>query len=643
MTTPLPFGSWPSPISAASLVAGAAGINEVCVDGEDIWWGESRPEEKGRTALVRWRDGVTSEPLDSESNVRTGVHEYGGGAWWAQAETVWFVEWADQRLRRLDDGSDPVLLSPEPAAARGLRYADGRPTPDKAWFVCVREDHGDGDHHVEPANEIVAVAGDGSLTVNVLVSGPDFVSTPRLSPDGSQLCWVQWMHPNMPWDVTELWVADFADGAITNARRVAGGDAESIVEPEWSADGALYAVSDRTEWWNLYRYDVATPDAEPTPIVAGEFEVATPQWVFNMHRWAVTPAGAWAAATANGRDQLYGPDGVVLDTWSAVNSVRPWGDGVVFVGAGWTSESEVVAISGPGAEPQVIRAARDLNLPAGTLVAPTHITFAVGDPADGAVAHALFHPPSNAAHVGLDGERPPLLVKAHGGPTGGARSQMQLGTAYWTSRGVAVVDVNYRGSVGYGRSFRDALQGEWGVADVEDCVAAATFLAERGEVDADRLAIAGGSAGGFTVLAALTLHDVFAVGASRYGVADLGVLATDTHKFEARYLDGLVGPWPEAKAVYDARSPINHTDKLSCPMIILQGGEDKVVPPNQAELMVAALADKGLAHAYLLFPEEGHGFRQAPNIVRALEGELSFFGQVLGFEPAGDIPPVDVR
>jgi len=641
----LPYGSWPSPLTARSLVAGAAGVGEVIVDGQDIWWSESRPEEKGRVALVRWRNGERYEPLDGDANVRTGVHEYGGGAWWVANETLWFTDHGDQRLRRLDlSAADaaPVMLTAQPPTPRSLRYADGRPGPDGDWLVCVQEVH-EADSH-EPANRLVAVSGDGSQQVNVLVDGPDFVAAPRLSADGTKLAWIQWNHPNMPWDTTELWLGSFNDGQLSDARRIAGGTDESILEPEWGPDGALYAITDRTQWWNLYRWTVDDDYSAATLIVGGEFEIATPAWVFNMIRYAVHPDGSvFCAVTADGRDRLRLPDGSMMDQWTSVTSVRATADGgAVFVGADFQSEPAVVRIDASGTA-ETIRSGRpltQLKVTGAHLPTPEHITFATGDGSE--VAHALFYPPANPNVAAPAGELPPLLVKAHGGPTGAARSQMQLGTAYWTSRGVAVVDVNYRGSVGYGRTYRHRLNPHWGIADVEDCVAVARHLADAGLVDGDRLAIAGGSAGGFTVLAALTFHDVFAVGASRYGIADLGVLASDTHKFEARYLDRLIGPWPEAKATYDARSPINHTDQLSCPMIILQGSEDAVVPPNQAELMVEALAAKGLPHAYLLFDGEGHGFRQADNIVTALESELSFFGAMLGFTPAGDMPELRI-
>lgn len=641
--TALPFGSWPSPITARSLVQGAAGVGEVITDGDTICWTESRPEERGRVAVMRWRDGETIELSPPDTNVRTSVHEYGGGAWWVSDGSLWFVDFADQRLRVLRPGAtEPELLTPEPDIERGLRYADGRPTPDGQWFVCVRERHAV-EHDTNPANELVAVATDGSMSVETLWSSADFVGAPRLSPDGSTLAWIQWQNPDMPWDTTELVVAAFetVDGQLQlgDTRVVAGGSGESVVQPEWGADGSLYAISDRTDWWNLYRFSADDPAAAAEPIDVGEFEVGTPAWVFNMQRYAITAAGVVTARTAAGRDVLAGP--WQDDRWSAITSVRSFGDGVVFVGASHSGEPEVVQID-DGAV-RVIRSARDLGLDDTYFPEPEHITFPVvvaGGPDE--EAHALFYAPANPDAAGTDGARPPLLVKVHGGPTAAARSQLQLGHRYWTSRGIAVVDVNYRGSIGYGREFRNALRDRWGIADVEDCVAAARFLAERGDVDGDRLAIAGGSAGGYTVLAALTFHDAFSVGASRYGVADLTSLAADTHKFEARYLDGLVGPWPDAEAIYNERSPINFTDQLACPMILLQGGEDRVVPPNQAELMVAALNERSLPYSYVLFPSEGHGFREADNIVAALESELSFFAQIFGFTPADDIAPVEI-
>jgi dipeptidyl aminopeptidase/acylaminoacyl peptidase len=627
-----PYGAWRSPIEAALLVAGAAGIGAVVVDGDDVWWDESRPSERGRTAVVRWRAGVAEEVTSPGANVRTLVHEYGGGAWWAEGGTLFSVDLDDQRLRRRTPGGDEVLLTPEPPSPRAFRYADGRPTPDGAWYVCVRERHDTdpppGGGHAEPRNEIVRVATDGSLRVEVLVAGPDFVASPRPSPDGSRLAWVQWDHPNMPWDDTELWVADLADVRGT-ARLVSGGPV-AHQEPTWGPDGTLYVLADVDDLWAVHRVG----DEGLEPVLRADGEIGHPAWGFGGASYALRPDGGVAAVvTEDGVDRLEGADGAA--PWAtSVTALRWHGDRPVVAAAGW--DRETVVLRGD----EVLRPARDLGLDPALFPEPERLRFRT---TGGEHAHALYYRPANPAMAGPEGERPPLLVLAHGGPTGAARTHLDLGIRYWTSRGFAVVDVNYRGSTGFGRAYRQRLEGAWGELDVDDCLAAARHLVDRGDVDGDRLLIRGGSAGGFTVLSALVFHDLFAAGASRYGVADLEILARDTHKFEARYLDRLVGPYPQAREVYRARSPIHHVERLRTPTIVLQGDEDPIVPPNQAELVVEALRTNGVPHAYLLFPGEQHGFRQAPNIVRALEAELAFFLQVLGIEPPPGLPPVEVR
>lgn len=628
----LGYGGWPSAISARSLIEGAVGISETHADGDAIWWGEGRPEEGGRTAVMRHLDGVTSEVTPVDANVRTLVHEYGGGSWWVHDGVLYWVDVADQRLRATDSTGTTRLLTAEPDIPRGQRFADGRVTPDGRFVVCVREVHVSTG---EPRNEIVAISTDGSETITVLHADSDFVSSPRLSDDGTKLAFIAWDHPEMPWTRTRLQVVEFADGDAGATLIELAGD-RAFCEPGWCGD-RLFVVVDDPEWWNLYEVSL---DGVLTPVLAGPFEIATPPWVFGMQRWAVLPSDrpggirtVAAAAMPTGDELLI--DGQTMSTVdTTISSIQPAGtDAVVFVGAGYDHEGEVVRLDLSGSVPQrtVIKAARPLPVSRGYLVEPEAITFPTG-PGGDAVAHGVFYAPVNPDHDGPAAERPPLLVLAHGGPTGQARRQLQLGVLYWTSRGVAVVDVDYRGSTGFGRTYRKALDGEWGIADVEDCVAAASYLAERGDVDGDRLMIRGGSAGGFTVLSALAFHDRFAAGASRYGVADLEALATDTHKFESRYLDSMVGPYPEAKATYVARSPINHVDRFAAPMIVLQGDEDAVVPPNQSEMIVDALRAKGITVEYLLFEGEQHGFRKADNIVAALEAELTFFGRVLGFD-----------
>jgi dipeptidyl aminopeptidase/acylaminoacyl peptidase len=614
-----PYGSWPSPITAASIVSGAASITEVAVDGDDVWWAESRPSEGGRAAVMRLApDGTALEVTPPGANARTRVHEYGGGAWWVRDGVLVYVELADQQLRRIDPDGTTTQLTADATS----RYADGRVTPDGAWYVCVREQHRDGG---DVRNELVAVAMDGSSLVDVLVSGPDFVACPRIAPDGSRLAWLQWNHPDMPWDGTELWVGELRGATLEGAARVAGGRDESLLQPEWSPTGELHVISDRSEWWNLYR---VAGDGDLVPVRTGPFEIGGPMWVFGTSAYAFR------------RDGTVVVDQDVLDVVSDPTGIRAWRDGVVVAGGSWRTETQVVAISADGAV-DVLRPARDLGLDPAFLPPPEEIVFPTGDGSE--EAHALFYRPAHPEAHGPEGERPPLLVLVHGGPTASARRSLHLPVRYWTSRGFAVVDVDYRGSTGYGRTFRRALDGRWGTADVEDAVAGAKFLAARGDVDGARLLIRGGSAGGYTVLCALTFHDEFSAGASHYGVADLEALVRDTHKFESRYLDRLVGPYPERRDVYEARSPIHHTERLHIPMIVLQGADDRVVPPNQAEMMVAALRDKGVPYAYLLFDGEGHGFRRGENIVRALEAELSFYAQLFGFDPADPIEPVPIR
>jgi len=631
------YGEWPSPISAESLVSGAVGISEICVDGDDIWWAESRPDEGGRTALMRSRDGDVQEITPPDAYVRTLVHEYGGGAWWVNQGTVFYVDLSDQRLRSLVPGDNPTLLTAEPDQPRARRYADGRCTPDGLWFVCVRESHG---VDQEPVNELVAVATDGSFTERVLWSGSDFVSSPRVSPDGRFLVWVSWDHPNMPWDATTLRLAPLEGAELGDPTMALGNGHEAWCEPGWTNDGRLLACTDRDEWWNVY--EINTESASIEPVMAGPFEVATPGWVFGMQRWAVAEDHTVVVAGLATGDEFI-VDGRTISTPDAtVSSLQTTPDGVAFVGAGFGHEAQVVRLrlDGQRVTRQVVHSGRQLPVDHRFLIEPEAIEFpTTGD----TTAHGLYYRPTHPDIEGDQDSKPPLLVLAHGGPTGAARRQLQLGILYWTSRGIGVVDVDYRGSTGYGRRYRRALDGEWGIADVDDCVAAARYLADRGDVDGDRLMIRGGSAGGFTVLSALAFHDVFAVGASRYGVADLQALATDTHKFESRYLDTLIGPWPDARDVYNQRSPINHVEGFSAPMIVLQGDEDAIVPPNQSEMIVAALEERGIPVAYLLFAGEQHGFRKAENVVAALEAELAFFGEMLGFQPADSLTPVEVR
>ena len=644
----LPSGSWPTPVTSELVVRAAARLGEVVVDGADVWWSESRPAEGGRSVVVRRSsDGTVTDVLPPPWNARTRVHEYGGGAWTVSAGRLWFTEFSDQRLYRLDPGAaEPVPVTAQPAVPAGVRHADLRVTD--AGLLAVRETHAEGGRAADVVNEIVRVGVDGAT--EVLVSGPHFVSDPRREPDGPALAFLRWDHPDMPWDAAQLVVLD-GEG---REHVIAGGPGESVVQPVWGADATLWWLSDRTDVWSLYR---RSPHGDVELVLDVGSDIGGPQWVFGQSRYALLADGRVVLAYGReGADRLavVSADGKVRELdlpYAVYRYVTAQGSAVVCVAAGPSSEPVVLRVDVDGGgvggpEPEVLRPARDLGLDATWFSRPEHVTFPT-DPRDTGidVAHALVYPPTNPEVGAPPGELPPLLVVVHGGPTANAVPVLSLEVQYWTSRGFCVADVDYRGSTGYGRRYRDALRGGWGVVDLDDVVACARFLAGSGRVDPTRMAIRGGSAGGYTTLAALSMRPgVFTAGASHYGVADLGALAAETHKFESRYLDGLVAPWPEGRAVYDERSPINHVDALDTPLAVFQGSEDAVVPPAQAEAIVAALREKGVPHAYLLFEGEQHGFRRAENIRAALDGELSFYAQVWGFPlpPAEDIAPITI-
>ncbi|MCU1625986.1 MAG: peptidase [Pseudonocardia sp.] len=645
-----PYGAWPTPITSELVLSAAVRLAGVQVDGDAVVWAEGRPGEGGRTQLVRRAaDGTTTDLLPDGFDARTGVHEYGGGAWKVRDGVVWFSNWADQRLYRLVPGGEPEPLTPESVLTRGDRYADVDVSPDGSVLVAVREHHPvHGQGAADVRNEIVRLSADRPSEPEVLVTGPDFVASPRLSPDGRRLVWVSWDHPSMPWDDTVLSGRNLVTG---DEAIVAGGPGESVSEPRWSADGALHFLSDRTGWWNVYRW---LPGTDIVPEVRINAEIGEPGWALGGSRYVVLDGGEivfarWQA----GYDGLAvrRPDGTLTDVdvpFSAIAMVRASGPGEVVLVAGTpTEEPGVHRVSVADGRTETLRPPRDLGLDTGYLSVPEAVSFPSVD-GQGAprTAHALFYPPANPEHEGPQGELPPLLVVIHGGPTSSAVPVLSVNVQYWTSRGFGVVDVNYGGSTGFGRAYRDVLKGAWGIVDVADCLAAARWLAEQGRVDGTRLAIRGGSAGGYTTLAALAREDTpFAAGADHYGVADLEALAADTHKFESRYLDGLVGPYPEARDVYVERSPIHHVELFSRPLIVLQGSEDAVVPPNQSEAIVGALRARKVPVAYLVFEGEQHGFRRAENIRRALEAELSFYAQVFGFglPEAEGIEPVLVE
>jgi dipeptidyl aminopeptidase/acylaminoacyl peptidase len=635
-----PFGSWKSPISAAAIARGGVVLNGLHVEDGAVYWSESRPAEGGRTVVVRGDpDGTTKELTPEKINARTQVHEYGGGAWWTYGRTVYFTNWADQRLYRQDDGGKPRPITPEPAQPRALRYADGEMTADGKRIVCVRERHVE---DREAINEIVVLPSDGSADPRVVAGGNDFYAFPRMSPDGTRLAWTEWSHPNLPWDGTLLYVADFADdGALSNVTLVAGASDESIFQPQWSPDGVLHFVSDRTGWWDLYRHDGGV-----VPVVQMQADIGVPQWVFGQSTYAFLANGDIAFAYdkrarqslgifSRGNGELIGG----LTPYTAISDVHALGERVAFIAASETESPAVVVFDPETRESRILKRAREDAVDEAYVSRPEAIEFS----SEGRMAHAFFYRPRNAEFEGPPDEKPPLIVFSHGGPTGCVRPTLNLTIQYWTSRGFAVVDVNYGGSTGYGREYRRLLNGNWGVVDVEDCVNAATHLAQRGDVDPDRLAIRGGSAGGFTTLAALVFTEVFKAGANYFGVADFETFVGDTHKFESRYLDSLVGPYPQARDLYYERSPANFVDRISVPVITFQGLEDEIVPPSQSEQIVNALRAKKIPCAYVTYEGEQHGFRKAENMIHSLESELYFYGRVFGFHPADDVEPIEIE
>jgi dipeptidyl aminopeptidase/acylaminoacyl peptidase len=636
----VPYGSWRSPIDASMVAAAGRRLAAPVLAGDGaVWWAEGRPTEGGRVVLMRSPLGGEPEDVTPEGvNVRTRAHEYGGGAWvLASNDLVLFTNFADQRLYRQRLGEEPVAITPEPEQTAALRYADMRLTPDGETVICVREVHGDG----EAENQIISLTLAGSAQPQVLASGHDFYSFPRPSPDGSQLAWTCWDHPNMPWDGTELWVAPLSDPA--DATLVAGGPEESTFQPEWDREGRLHFVSDRNGWWNLYRDE----GEEVLQLTDEEADLAHPQWLFGGSTYAfLDDGGIVAIRTELGEERLFllepGAERLAdLElpyTSFGYPSLSVRGTEVAFAAASPAREPAIVRFDVRSGELEEICGAADA-IPEGLVSIPRPIEFPT---TGGDTAHGFYYPPTNADFEAPEGELPPLIVESHGGPTSHAKPALSREFLFWTSRGFGVVDVNYRGSSGYGRPYRQRLRGNWGAFDTDDCIAAARHLAATGEADGERLAIRGGSAGGYATLCALVFHDAFTTGASYYGVADTETLATDTHKFESRYLDSLIGPHPERADLYRERSPIHFVDQLRAPVILFQGLDDEVVPPSQAETMVAALKRNGVPHAYLAFAGEAHGFRRAETEIRCLEAELFFYGRILGFEPDDRLQPVEI-
>jgi dienelactone hydrolase len=636
MSTVLPYGSWPSPITAADVARGGVRLAFPRVVGADVWWLEGRPSEGGRQVLVSAEHG---DLLPAPWNARTRVHEYGGASYLPLRDGHFvFTEFSDQRLYLSNRGGKPTPLTPEPERAQGLRYADPIVSPDGLEIWCVRELHtGDGPTDVERA--LVAVPLDGSAAENPaavreVVAGSRFYANPRVAPGGDRLAWVAWDHPDMPWDATTLRVGAIVDGVVPAWQVALGAPGESVVQPEWLDADTLVAMTDRSGWWNPWRIDLR--GGQPTPIVTRDEEFSAALWQLGLTTYAVLDTSHLIVRHGGNLGILDVDSGVIDDLdlpftqWSAMVSEN---DGVVAaIGAAAGIPATVVRIDLASRSSQTLRVAIE-HIPAATyLPTPSQPVF---QGPGGRDVHANVYPPFNADVDGPDDELPPYITFVHGGPTAASGIELDLLIAYFTSRGLGVVDVQYGGSTGYGREYRERLRGQWGVIDVEDCVAAVHALAANGQGDGARMAIRGGSAGGWTTLAALTRTHAYAAGTSLFGVAELLHFVADTHDFESRYIDGLIGPLPEAADLYVSRAPLSHVDEVACPVLLLQGLDDVIVPPSQAEMFRDALAAKGIPHAYIAFEGEQHGFRKSESIIAALEAELSFYGQVFGFVPPG--------
>ncbi len=641
-----PYGSWTSPITAQLVAGKTPKLFDTVVDDNRVFWCESIAEEKGRTAIMMY-DGtrhqcILPRPLSAKSK----VHEYGGKAYAIDGNSVYFVLADDQRVYHgiIEDhkAQSPFTPSPltPPSKSSSVRFADLAIDKKHQRIIAIQESHDVNDPH-QVVNRLVTfsmnVDEHNDDPVRVLSEGHDFYSNPCVSPCGSQLLWLTWDHPDMPWDNTHVWTADLTVDGLSNTHQIVGNGSESIFQPQWSPEGDLYFVSDRNNWWNIYRIDKKDlrGNAEPQLIIQHNAEYATPQWVFGMSTYGFwdentllatfTQEGVWRLAKIHlerAEDQRIE---LIQTGMSSIENVCCHNRLGAFIAASPTQAKSIFTLEGNTASPLTHA---HTGIATEEYSQPHPITFPT---TFGQTAHALFYPPQNTQYEDKR-HQPPLIVLSHGGPTGATESSLNLKIQYWTNRGFAVADVNYRGSTGYGREYRHRLFKQWGRYDVDDVCAVVDYLSQEKLVDPDKCIIKGSSAGGYTVLAALTFKDTFKAGVSLYGIGDLELLATDTHKFEARYLDKLIGPYPDTTDEYRARSPIHFVNKINCPLLIFQGLQDKVVPPNQAELMVNAVTQKGLPIAYVTYPTEAHGFRQLETIVHMLDAEHQFYARIFGFD-----------
>jgi dipeptidyl aminopeptidase/acylaminoacyl peptidase len=631
------YGSWRSPITAELVARHSVRFGDLQVDGGVLYWIESRPAELGRSVIVQHtQDRRTRDVIQAPFSARSRVHEYGGGALTVSKGSVYFVNFDDQRIYKKNLAGVLHPVTPED----DNRYADLVVDEMRSRIICIQEAH----KGREPVNTIVSIDIESVSSSQELISGNDFYASPRISPNGRQLAWLAWNHPNMPWDGTELWMAEIDEaGMLADRRQVAGGVSESIFQPEWSPDNILYFVSDRNGWWNIYRYAGGAVEI----LTELEAEFGMPQWNFGLSTYGFVSRdliastfnqkGLWHLVTIDLQTRKMEQ---IETTYSDITHVRATSACIVFYGGSPTDGLSLIKHYVSTGRTDIIRRSEESYVDSGYISKPELIEFITTNDLK---AYGFFYPPRNKDYVSPLKELPPLIVVMHGGPTSCSYTSLDLKIQFWTSRGFAVLDVNYGGSSGFGRPYRERLKGKWGIVDVDDCASGARYLIERDLVDGGRLIVRGGSAGGYTTLAALTFRDVFKAGASYYGVSDLESLAKETHKFESRYLNSLIGPYPEAARTYRERSPIGYTERLSAPIIFFQGLDDKVVPPNQAEKMVKALRKKGIPVAYIVFEGEQHGFRKAESLRRSLEAELYFYSRIFGIELSEDIIPVEIE
>ncbi len=632
-----PFGAWRSPVSGQALVQSSLRLGQIQIDGGNVFWTEGRPKGKGRTALMVWSPNRDIREISPpKADVRSRVHEYGGGAFLAASSRLFYIENRDQQIYEiLRDGKTQNISSRDK-----FRFADMVYDERRRRLIAVGEDHSNSEN-IE--NMLLSINLDGINDFSIIARGHDFYSNPQISPDGTRLLFLSWDHPNMPWDGTQLWLGDLdPEGELHNLQTIAGGQQESIFQPLWDPKGTIYFISDRSDWWNIYEYSHGGTRC----ILSMNAEFGLPQWVFGMSTYSVLSSenllvsycdsgGSHLARLAVMNGELQTIELPYVD----IDQLHSDGNLIAFIGNTPEKPGCILAMEMDTGHIHELQRSAESDLPDSYISEPQLISF---ETAPGEMSYAWYYPPCNPAYAAPEGEKPPLIVLSHGGPTAYSSAAFSLSFQYWTTRGYAIVDVNYSGSTGYGRKYRARLNGEWGIRDVQDCAVAAQYLVKAGYVDGERLIVKGGSAGGFTTLSALTFMDVFKAGASYYGVGDLTLLARDTHKFESRYLDGLVGAYPAELQKYQDRSPLNHASKLRCPVIFLQGLDDPVVPPNQAESMVTALKENGIPVAYLPFEGESHGFRLAETTIKAIEAELYFYSRIFKIELAEKLPPVKI-